>query len=175
MSPRSAAEYVKTRLKAAAVARKKKKKKKKSGKKSSGGGSEKKRKKKRKRKKKGKKSEYDSSEEDAVPRPKKPLEPGAQHFYPTPQNLFKKRCLFSVEPKPVVCTICDGIHYRTKRNFAANLKIIVNVNRALTEILNEMRNRMKKIDNNLARVKRNLDYLEEMYEGVFRKVNRLIS
>ena len=83
--------------------------------------------------------------------------------------------MFSVEPKPVVCSICDGIHYRTKRNFAANLRIIVNVNRALTDILNDMRNRMKKIDNNLVRVKRNLEYLEEMYEGVFRKVNRLIS
>ena len=109
------------------------------------------------------------------PRPKKPLGPRDQHFYPTPRNLFKKRCLFSVDTNPVVCTICDGIHYRTKRNFAANLRIIINVNKALGDILQEMRNRMKKIDTNLARVKRNLEYMEEMYEGVFLKVNRLCS
>ena len=109
------------------------------------------------------------------PRPKKPLGPRDQHFYPTPRNLFKKRCVFSVDTNPVVCTICDGIHYRTKRNFAANLKIIINVNKALGDILQEMRNRMKKIDTNLARVKRNLEYMEEMYEGVFLKVNRLCS
>ena len=75
----------------------------------------------------------------------------------------------------MVCTICNGIHYRTKRNFAANLKIIMNVNAALSEVLNQMRNRMKKIDSNLARVRRNLEKMEDMYEGVFRKVNRLIS
>ncbi len=77
--------------------------------------------------------------------------------------------------KPVVCSICQGVHYRTKRNFASNIRIIMNVNRALGGILNEMRGRMSKIDLNLERVKRNLDYLEDMYEGVFRKVNRLIA
>jgi hypothetical protein len=35
-------------------------------------------------------------------------------------------------------------------------------------------NRMKKIDLNLERVKKNLEYMEDMYEGVFRRVNRLI-
>ena len=75
----------------------------------------------------------------------------------------------------MACTICDGFHYRTKRNFRENLRIIINVNKALTEILSEMRNRMKKIDTNLVRVKRNLQYLEDMYEGIFRKVNRLIT
>ena len=33
---------------------------------------------------------------------------------------------------------------------------------------------MKKIDVNLERVKKNLEYMEDMYEGVFRRVNRLI-
>ena len=78
------------------------------------------------------------------------------------------------DAKPVQCTICDGIHFRTKRNFAANLRIIMSVNKALTAILNEMRQKMKKIDYNLVKVKKNLEYLEDMYEGVFRKVNKLI-
>jgi hypothetical protein len=34
---------------------------------------------------------------------------------------------------------------------------------------------MKKINTNLERVKKNLEYMEEMYEGVFLKVNRLCS
>jgi hypothetical protein len=38
--------------------------------------------------------------------------PVESHYYPTPQNLMKKRCAFVSEAKPVVCTICDGIHYR---------------------------------------------------------------
>ncbi len=50
----------------------------------------------------------------------------------------------------------------------------MNVNRALGGVLTEMRGRMRKIDGNLERVKRNIEYLEDMYEGVFRKVNRLI-
>ena len=54
------------------------------------------------------------------------------------------------------------------------MKIIINVNKALTDILQEMRGRMKKIDSNLVKVKKNLEYLEEMYEGIFRKVNRLL-
>ena len=32
---------------------------------------------------------------------------------------------------------------------------------------------MTTIDGNLHQVKRNLDYLEEMYDTIFRKVNRL--
>ena len=72
-------------------------------------------------------------------------------------------------------SVCDGFHYRTKRNFKENLKIIINVNKALTEILGQMRNRMKKIDTNLIRVKKNLEYMEDLYEGIFRKVNRLIT
>lgn len=55
------------------------------------------------------------------------------------------------------------------------MKIIINVNKALTEILGQMRNRMKKIDTNLIRVKKNLEYMEDLYEGIFRKVNRLIT
>ena len=165
LSPRSAAEYVKNKLKEAAAKRKKKKKKKtssKTGKKgaSAASGATKK-KRKRKKKRKGKRSDgFGDSDDDEppIPRPKKPLGPADQHFYPTPRNLFKKRCLFSAETNPVVCTICDGIHYRTKRNFAANLRIIINVNKALGDILNEMRNRMKKIDTNLARVKRYVHY-----------------
>ena len=175
LSPRSAAKYVKNKLKETAAKRKKKKKHHKKGKGKKRSESPKKKKKKKGKKKRGKKSDGFTSEEESGPRPQKPLGPGDQHYYPTPRSLFKKRCIFAAEAKPVVCSICDGIHYRTKRNFAANLKIIINVNRTLTEILNQMRNRMKKIDNNLAKVKKNLEYLEEMYEGVFRKVNRLIS
>lgn len=74
-----------------------------------------------------------------------------------------------------IFSVCDGFHYRTKRNFKENLKIIINVNKALTEILGQMRNRMKKIDTNLIRVKKNLEYMEDLYEGIFRKVNRLIT
>ena len=36
-----------------------------------------------------------------------------------------------------------------------------------------MSGKMDKIDGNLDQVKRNLEYLEEMYDTVFRKVNRL--
>ena len=177
LSPRSAAQYVKNKLKEGAKKRKKKKKKKGSDQSGNSKSSKKKKPKKKGKKKRRKKKDKTglSSDDEASLKPRKPVGPPDQHFYPTPRPLFKKRCLFSAEATPVVCTICNGIHYRTKRNFAANLKIIMNVNAALTGILNEMRNRMKKIDSNLARVKRNLDYLEDMYEGVFRKVNRLIT
>ena len=37
----------------------------------------------------------------------------------------------------------------------------------------DMRDKMVNIDANLDQVKRNLEYLEEMYDTVFRKVNRL--
>ena len=33
---------------------------------------------------------------------------------------------------------------------------------------------MKKIDKNLVEVKKNLEYMEDMYDKVFRKVNRLL-
>ncbi len=51
----------------------------------------------------------------------------------------------------------------------------MNVNRAFVSILDEMRDRLRKIDSNLLRVKKNLEYMEDMYEGVFRRVNRLIA
>ena len=34
---------------------------------------------------------------------------------------------------------------------------------------------MKKIDVNLVKVKRNIEHMEDMYEEVFRRINRLIS
>ena len=34
---------------------------------------------------------------------------------------------------------------------------------------------MKKIDYNLGKVKKNIEYMEDMYEEVFRRINRLIS
>ena len=37
----------------------------------------------------------------------------------------------------------------------------------------DMSDKMVNIDGNLDQVKRNLEYLEEMYDTVFRKVNRL--
>ena len=187
LSPRSAAQYVKNKLKEGSKRRKKTRgsKRKRSSElagQAAGEGGKKKRSK-RKGKKKGKKKKKSRKEKSALSsddevslRPgRKPVGPAEQHFNPVPRSLYKKRCLFSAEANPLQCTICNGIHYRTKRNFAANLKIIMNVNAALTGILNEMRNRMKKIDSNLARVKRNLEFMEDLYEGVFRKVNRLIS
>ena len=63
---------------------------------------------------------------------------------------------------------------RTRRNFADNLKIIMNINAAFASVLEEMRGRMSKIGGNLSDVKRNLDFMEDNYEGIFRKVNRLI-
>ena len=37
------------------------------------------------------------------------------------------------------------------------------------------RNSNKKMEVNLNRVRRNIDYMEDQYEGVFRRVNRLIA
>ena len=104
------------------------------------------------------------------------LQPQEQHFYPPPDNIIKKRSpgLFKSDGKPIMCTICDSFHYRTKRNFASNLKIIISVNKAVTGRLNDMRKGMKKIDHNLVEVKKNLEYMEDMYDKVFRKVNRLL-
>ena len=33
---------------------------------------------------------------------------------------------------------------------------------------------MRRIDNNLVEVKKNLEFMEDMYDKVFRKVNRLL-
>ena len=37
-----------------------------------------------------------------------------------------------------------------------------------------MRKGMRRIDNNLVEVKKNLEFMEDMYDKVFRKVNRLL-
>jgi hypothetical protein len=37
----------------------------------------------------------------------------------------------------------------------------------------DMRTKMVTIDSDLVQVRRNLEYLEEMYDTIFRKVNRL--
>ena len=50
----------------------------------------------------------------------------------------------------------------------------MNINAAFEQCLEEMRGRMTKIGGNLSDVKRNLDFMEDNYEGIFRKVNRLI-
>ena len=63
---------------------------------------------------------------------------------------------------------------RTRKNFADNLKIIMNINAAFASVLDEMRGRIAKIGGNLGDVKRNLEFMEFSYEGIFRKVNRLI-
>ncbi len=65
--------------------------------------------KKKRKKKKRKTGEEDDGPSDGEIRRAAPVQ---QHYYPTPQNLMKKRCAFVSEAKPVVCTICDGIHYR---------------------------------------------------------------
>ncbi|XP_059089842.1 uncharacterized protein DDB_G0283697-like [Tigriopus californicus] len=168
LSPRSAAEYARKVLKHAAEKRRKKKKRKDKD------GKDKKTQKRKRRRKRQKGKNDDSEAEDEEEPPPKPKE-SQNHFYQTPRQLYKKRCVFVSENKPVKCSICKGMHYRTKRNFASNLRIIANVNRTFGRILGEMRNKMRKIDSNLIKVKKNLEYLEEMYEGVFRKVNRLIA
>ena len=81
---------------------------------------------------------------------------------------------FKSADKAVKCSICDGFHYRTNRNFASNLKIIIQVNKAVSDLMMDMKKGMGKIDRNLIRVKRNLEYMEKMYDSVFRKVNRLV-
>lgn len=104
MSPRSAAEYVRKKLKHDAAKRKKKRRRKKI----SGGGdvkTKKKKKRKGKRKRKRKRRTDGETSEEELTRPKqKPFKPEDQHFYPTPRNLFKKRCVFTAESKPVACT-----------------------------------------------------------------------
>ena len=54
------------------------------------------------------------------------------------------------------------------------MKIIISVNKAVTGRLNDMRKGMRRIDNNLVEVKKNLEFMEDMYDKVFRKVNRLL-
>ena len=54
------------------------------------------------------------------------------------------------------------------------MKIIISVNKAVTGRLNDMRKGMRRIDNNLVEVKKNLEFMEELYDKVFRKVNRLL-
>lgn len=117
LSPRSAAVYTRKALKEAAKKRRRRKKKKKAKKDEK----DHKKKKKRRRSKKKKRPPVDgqpaaSERADLRPAP-------VEHFYPTPHHLMKKRCLFVTEAKPVVCSICDGIHYRTRRNFKANLRV----------------------------------------------------
>jgi hypothetical protein len=170
--------------------KKRKKKKKGEGKKTKKGEQGRKRKKRRKKKKKRKRKDeegkkrkkeagsvntnmtclFSTEEELEVVQP-----PPEDHFYPTPRQLRAKRLAYPVEQNPVKCSICEGVHYRTKRNFAANLKIIMNINAALGTILDEMRGRLRKINGNLNRVKKNLVLMEDTYEGIFRKVNRLIA
>ena len=51
----------------------------------------------------------------------------------------------------------------------------MNINKSFGTILVEMSSKITKIDTNLDRVRRNLDIMELQYEGIFRKVNRLIA
>ena len=180
MSPRSAAKYTKNALKRAAKLRKYKKKKKAGKKMTDDEETTKKKKGKRKRgrkkkKKKRKKKVVGDIISDTEDISREKGLPQDRHFYPTPESLHKKRCTFPSDLNPLVCSICDGIHYRTKRTFKANLKIIINVNKALNKILSDMKGKMKKIDVNLRKVKDNLDQLELLYAGIFKKVNRLIA
>ncbi len=175
LSPRSQAEYVRAALKKAAKIRKKRKRKRKKGDKEEDKKKRKKRRKgKKKRKKKKKKktpgSDDTEEEEEKIVHPRR----DEGHFYLTPIQLLRRRRLCDVERHPVQCSICSGVHYRTKRNFAANIRIMISVNRALASVLGEMRRGMSDIDDNLERVRRNLDYMERQYEGVFRRVNMLV-
>ena len=56
---------------------------------------------KRKRKRR---TDGETSEEELTRPKQKPFKPEDQHFYPTPRTLFKKRCVFTAESKPVACT-----------------------------------------------------------------------
>ena len=179
LSPRSKAEFARIALKKSAEKRRKKKRLKDGGEKDKKR-RQRRRRRKRKRKKKSKRSDEDQDEEDDYDdlddeELKKKRKRRSEHFYPPPKSMRRKRCqAYQSEDIPIECSICDGVHYRTKRNFASNIRILMNVNKALSGVLVDMSKRMKKINYNINRVKMNLEYLEEMYEGVFRRVNRLI-
>ena len=78
-------------------------------------------------------------------------------FYPAPKNLEKRRCYIHKNARALKCTVCDGgetktlcilffiffipvqlfkcfliffiaVHYRTRRTFKSNLRILANVN-----------------------------------------------
>jgi len=67
------------------------------------------------------------------------------------------------------------VHYRTRRSFAANLSVLASVNAALGGVLTDMRASMGHIDVDLERVRANLRRMEDAYEGVFLRANRLIT
>jgi len=143
-------------------------------------GAKKKKRKKRRLRKKTIKAKTDTDDENAEVKELKvedrdvaPSKPDAG-FYPAPPGLDKKRCFKQRNCRPLKCSICQNVHYRTRRTFRSNLRIIGNVNMALVRILVDMRTKMVRIDVNLVKVKKNLEFLEEMYETIFRKINRLI-
>ena len=100
LSPRSAAEYVKKKLKEDAAKRKKKKRRKQKRRLSKSTDVKVKKKKKRRRKVKRKKrrrtDEAESGDEFVGKSKQKPLGPQDEHFYPTPRSLFKKRVSYWV-------------------------------------------------------------------------------
>ena len=66
-------------------------------------------------------------------------------FFFVVKSMYTCPSLFKEKFKAVHCTICDGYHYRTRRSFESNLKIIVSVNKAVTELMTDMRKGMGKI------------------------------
>nr|XP_040572486.1 uncharacterized protein LOC121121591 [Lepeophtheirus salmonis] len=178
LSPRSAAKYVQNLLisKVKKKTRPKKKTKVSSKLGLSKDGKKKGRKRRRKRrKKKNKNKTVDDEEEDDPLFLTKVASEQDQHFFPTPESMKKKRCAFIVEYNPLQCNICEGIHFRTKKTFQQNLDIIASVNESFGQVLGDMGSKMSFINVNLQKVKDNLDQLECLYSGIFRRVDKLIA
>lgn len=54
------------------------------------------------------------------------------------------------------------------------MNIIMSVNVSISKNMINMSENMEKMDDNLGKLKQNLEHMEEMYDMIFRKVNRLI-
>lgn len=54
------------------------------------------------------------------------------------------------------------------------MNIIMSVNLSISKNMIHMSENMEKMDDNLEKLKQNLEHMEEMYDMIFRKVNRLI-
>ena len=75
----------------------------------------------------------------------------------------------------IFCVVCIIMNrFRTKKDFATNMNIIMSVNLSISKNMIHMSENMEKMDDNLEKLKQNLEHMEEMYDMIFRKVNRLI-
>merc|ERR1712079_243302 len=69
---------------------------------------------------------------------KAPSKPDSS-FFPAPKNLEKRRCYFHRGAKALKCTVCNGVHYRTRRTFKSNLRILAKINMTFINVLTDMR------------------------------------